>query len=120
VTQAVETPTDSGPCSLQPVYFGFDSADLTDGARSSLQANASCVRERGISAARVVGHTDPRGTEEYNLALGDRRARAAQQYLESLGVARGVFTSSSAGEEMATGTDESGWSRDRRVEVQER
>jgi peptidoglycan-associated lipoprotein len=117
---ATETPTESGPCSLQPAYFSFDSSDLDDGARNTLQADARCINERQIAAARVVGHTDPRGTEEYNLALGDRRARAAQQYMESLGVACGVLQSSSGGEVMARGTDECGWSRDRRVEVQER
>jgi len=63
----------------------------------------------------LTGTCDPRGTEEYNLALGERRAQSAQQYLKSLGVT-GEITVSSMGEELATGTDESGWARDRRVD----
>ena len=67
----------------------------------------------------VTGLTDPRGTEEYNLALGDRRAQSAKKYLESLGLRR-QLSSSSMGEELATGSDEGSWSRDRRVDFQER
>ena len=67
----------------------------------------------------LIGRTDPRGTEEYNLALGDRRAQSAQKYLGSLGP-NAKLTHSSMGEEQATGTDETGWARDRRVDLQER
>ena len=67
----------------------------------------------------MTGLTDPRGTEEYNLALGDRRAQSAKKYLESLGVDASL-TASSMGEELATGSEESSWSRDRRVDFQER
>jgi peptidoglycan-associated lipoprotein len=62
--------------------------------------------------------TDPRGTEEYNLALGDRRAQSAKKYLETL--VQSTLSSSSMGEELATGSDESSWSRDRRVDFPER
>ena len=63
--------------------------------------------------------TDPRGTEEYNLALGDRRAQSAKKYLESLATSSGL-SASSMGEELATGTDEGSWSHDRRVDLTER
>jgi peptidoglycan-associated lipoprotein len=65
----------------------------------------------------VTGYCDPRGTEEYNLALGDRRARAVMSYMISLGLDGNAVSASSMGEEMAQGTDEGSWARDRRVEV---
>ncbi|MDD9941619.1 MAG: OmpA family protein [Myxococcales bacterium] len=112
-------PVAAGPCSLKSVYFAYDSSDLEGGSRSDLQVNADCIRERSIGSVHLTGMTDPRGTEEYNMALGDRRAQSAMKYLKSLGVDANV-TYSSMGEEMATGQDESGWSRDRRVDIKER
>ena len=106
----------AGPCSLDPVYFSFDSSTLESSARDAISQNAQCMRERGIGSVRITGYTDPRGTEEYNLALGDRRARSVEQYMSSLGVERGGLSTASMGEEMARGADESGWARDRRVE----
>lgn len=112
-------PAESGLCQLQPVYFAFDADGLDGSARNSLEANARCIQERQITAIRLTGHTDPRGTEEYNLALGDRRARSAQQFLQSLGVTANVSIGS-MGEEMAQGQDEETWARDRRVDVSAR
>jgi peptidoglycan-associated lipoprotein len=106
------TPT---ACELNPVYFDFDSSTLSDSARDQLSRNASCLRERHSRGAHLTGLTDPRGTEEYNLALGERRAQSAQQYLKSLG-SEGDLSVSSMGEEMASGTDEASWARDRRVD----
>jgi len=103
-------------CQLSPVYFGFDADALDGSARSTVQANLTCMRERTLSGIHVTGHCDPRGTEEYNLALGDRRARAVMEYLVSLGADPDVVGASSMGEEMARGTDDTSWSRDRRVE----
>ncbi len=105
-----------GPCELSPIYFAFDSSTLEASARDGIAKNAQCARERGMSAVKVTGYTDPRGTEEYNLALGDRRARSVAQYMESLGVAKDGLTSASMGEEMAKGEDETGWANDRRVD----
>jgi peptidoglycan-associated lipoprotein len=110
-----ETPTTPG-CQLQAVYFAYDSSTLEASARDSIAKNAQCIREKGMSGVRLTGHTDPRGTEEYNLALGDRRAKSVEQYLTSLGVKKGTLTTSSMGEEVARGEDESGWTQDRRVE----
>jgi peptidoglycan-associated lipoprotein len=109
-------PVAVGQCELQPVYFDFDSDSLADSARDQLSKNASCTKERAIKGVHLTGLTDPRGTEEYNLALGDRRAKSAQQYLKSLGIESEV-TYSSMGEELAGGTDEGSWARDRRVDV---
>ena len=112
-------PFEPGPCQIEPVYFAFDSSDLDSAAREKLSANASCLRERGANGVHLTGLTDPRGTEEYNLALGDRRAQSTAKYLKSLGVEGGV-THSSVGEEMARGTDEAGWATDRRVDFEKR
>ncbi len=103
-------------CQLETIYFSYDSSTLEPSARDVIARNASCVRERGIAGVRVTGYTDPRGTEEYNLALGDRRARSVEQFMGSLGVEKNKLSTSSMGEEMARGEDESGWAQDRRVE----
>jgi peptidoglycan-associated lipoprotein len=111
---AAPTTVSSG-CELGPAYFDYDSSTLSDSARDQLSRNASCMRERSARGVHLTGLTDPRGTEEYNLALGERRAQSAQQYMKSLG-ADGDVSYSSMGEELASGTEESGWSRDRRVD----
>ena len=103
-------------CELTSVYFDYDSSTLADSARDQLSRNASCIRERAFKGVHLTGLTDPRGTEEYNLALGDHRAQSAQQYLKSLGVEADV-SYSSMGEEIASGTDEGSWAKDRRVDV---
>lgn len=108
-----------GPCQLEPVYFGYDSSSLEGSARDQLGRIASCIRQQNIGAIHLTGLTDPSGTEEYNLALGDRRASSAETYLKSLGVEARI-THSSLGEEMASGEDEAGWARDRRVDVKAR
>jgi len=114
VRESVAAP-DPGPCQLEAVYFDYDSATLEGSARDQLGRLASCIRQRNIAAIHLTGLTDPRGTEEYNLALGDRRASSAESYLKSLGITARI-THSSLGEEMAS-DDESAWSRDRRVDV---
>jgi len=105
----------AGQCELAPLYFDYDSSVLSDQAREQLSRNAQCARQRGARGLHLTGMTDQRGTEEYNLALGERRAQAAASYLRSLGTG-GEITSSSVGEELATGADETGWARDRRVD----
>lgn len=115
-----EVPHDTTGCQLQPVYFAFDSSNLESSARDTIAKNAQCIREKAMGGVRITGLTDPRGTEEYNLALGDRRARSVQQYLTSLGVDGKSLSTSSMGEELARGEDESGWSQDRRAEFSSR
>jgi peptidoglycan-associated lipoprotein len=108
-----------GQCTLESVYFEFDSSTLDQGSRDKLSQTASCIKTRAIKSVHLTGLTDNRGTEEYNLALGDRRAQAAKKYLDSL--ATGASTSaSSMGEELATGTDDASFGRDRRVDFQEK
>lgn len=112
-------PPEPTGCMISAVYFEFDSSTLDSGARDQLSNNASCIKEKGLARVHLTGLTDPRGTEEYNLALGDRRASSAKGYLQSLGV-QAEITYSSMGEELATGSDEGTWSRDRRVDFSER
>lgn len=111
-----QTATAAAPCELEHVYFDFDSSDLDDRAKETLARDQRCAQQKGATTLRVVGMTDPRGTEEYNLALGDRRARNAARYLSALGAPEPE--ASSLGSEMAKGDDEIGWANDRRTEVQ--
>lgn len=106
-------------CTPVQVHFALDSSQLESGEARLLEKPARCLGGDHARHAVVGGHADERGTEEYNLALGDRRAQSAKKYLESLGV-EATLSSSSMGEEMATGSDESTWSRDRRVDFQEK
>lgn len=111
------TPATGETCELRTVYFSFDDSVLDQSSKDAIAASVDCYRRNGAPAnLHLTGATDPRGTEEYNLALGDRRAGAAEGYLKSLGVEARI-THSSLGEEMASGEDEAGWSRDRRVDV---
>jgi peptidoglycan-associated lipoprotein len=71
---------------LQPVFFEVDSADLTGAGQSTLQQNAGVLKKYGNWQITIEGHCDERGTAEYNLALGERRALAARDYLVSLGI----------------------------------
>lgn len=118
------TPENSDPtaeaCSLSRVYFGFDADELDSASRAAIQQAVDCYRTRGVPARlHLTGATDPRGTEEYNIALGDRRAQAVRAYLVSLGIEQARIAVTSVGEEMAQGTDESGWAQDRAVSATE-
>ncbi|QQR91624.1 MAG: OmpA family protein [Myxococcales bacterium] len=105
-----------GQCSIETVYFDFDSSTISAAARSKIEGNIRCMQTKGITTVHLTGHCDPRGTEEYNLALGDRRAQSVRKIAVSMGMASGKVTASSMGEEMAQGEDESAWAKDRRVE----
>ncbi|MFO0558780.1 MAG: OmpA family protein [Polyangiales bacterium] len=107
-------------CNFEPIYFGFDRDDLDQTARASLARGAQCLERERNSRYVLIGRTDPRGTAEYNLALGERRARTVQRYLTALGVAETRLAVSSEGMEAAAGTDEQTWARDRRVDFRPR
>lgn len=107
-------------CGMQSVYFDFDSDALDDGDRNSLQTSARCARERSIGQIHLTGNADERGTEEYNMALSERRAQSVLRYLQTIGVGGARLTASGMGEEAATGTDEAAWAHDRRVDLYER
>lgn len=84
---------------LQDVFFDFDQSTLRDDARGTLQKNAEWLRRWTSTRITVEGHCDNRGTPEYNLALGERRATAVRDYLVSLGVDGGRIQTVSKGEE---------------------
>jgi len=104
------------PCVLETVYFAFDSSDLDNSARSAIETAVECYRDQNPGVQLLLtGACDPRGTEEYNIALGERRAQSVRRYMTSLGFDASQISVTSVGEEMATGTDEAGWALDRNV-----
>ena len=112
----VAPPTDAtGPCQPSTVYFDFNESILTSESTQKLQQATQCIKSVASRRVRVEGHCDPRGTEEYNLALGDRRAQSVRQYLTRLGINATRLRSVSKGKLEATGTDESGWALDRKA-----
>ena len=101
---------------LDPVFFELDRAELLADGRTALQRNADWMRQWGSTRIRVEGHCDERGTNEYNLALGERRSAAVKEYLVGLGIAENRILTASRGEESPFCTDshEGCWSRNRR------
>ena len=102
---------------LNPAFFDYDKADIRGDARDVLAANANWLKKYPSVAFTVEGHTDERGTAQYNLALGDRRANAAKDYLVSLGVDASRVKTVSYGKErpFATGHEEDSWQKNRRA-----
>ncbi len=102
---------------IRPVLFGYDMAELTSQARRILAENARWFRQFPRVRITIEGHCDERGTEEYNLALGDLRARVVLEYLVSLGVTPGQAETISFGEErpFTPGHDEKSWEQNRRA-----
>jgi peptidoglycan-associated lipoprotein len=100
------------------IYFDFDQAVLLPSARSLLLAHAERLRNSD-AAARLEGHADERGSREYNMALGERRANAVRDFLVLQGVSRANLEVISYGEErpLALGSNESSYSKNRRVEI---
>jgi peptidoglycan-associated lipoprotein len=100
--------------------FDYDKDELTEPDREVLAQLATCLTTGGLKGKSVlmIGRADPRGTEEYNMGLGSRRAHSVSQYLVRLGVAQGQLEVSTRGAIDATGTDEAGWRQDRRVDIQ--
>lgn len=101
------------------VYFDYDEAGLSDDARNRLSRNAELLRSQPSFSVTVEGHADERGTNEYNLALGERRANAVKSYLVSLGLADTRLRTQSYGEErpVCTELEESCWSQNRRAHM---
>ncbi len=103
---------------LKTVYFAYDQHDLSDDTRRILRENAEALRTYADPGIVIQGHCDERGTIEYNLALGERRAGAVRQYLASLGVNASRIRIVSYGEEKPAkqGNSEAAWSRNRRAQ----
>lgn len=100
--------------------FDYDKDELTSDDRAVLDQLATCLTTGTLKgkAVALIGRADPRGTEEYNLGLGSRRASSVSQYLGRLGVTEPQMTVTTRGALEATGTDEAGWKQDRRVDIQ--
>jgi peptidoglycan-associated lipoprotein len=106
-------------CNMPVPKFAFDSSALSDQARNALDTLATCLVSGPAAGQvlRLIGHADPRGTDEYNMALGQRRAASVAGHLQSRSVEQGRLETSSRGELDATGTDEPSWALDRKVEI---
>jgi peptidoglycan-associated lipoprotein len=103
---------------LKRIHFDFDKYDLRPDAVRTLDSNSDRIREHAQLRVRVEGHCDERGTVEYNLALGEKRARAAREYLVSRGIPAGRLRIISFGKErpIDPGHNEDAWAENRRAE----
>jgi peptidoglycan-associated lipoprotein len=113
---ATEAPApDAGD--LKTAYFDFDSYRITGTGKKVLKSNADWLKANGNATVQIEGHCDERGTTEYNLALGERRANATRDYLVRLGIDKSRVSVISYGEERPAdpGHDESAWSKNRRA-----
>ncbi|MYN66941.1 MAG: OmpA family protein [Acidobacteria bacterium] len=102
---------------LQAVFFGYDSSELDAAGRAAVEANAAILVQNPLWVIAVEGHCDSRGTPEYNLALGERRAYAVRDHLVNLGISPGRVQTISYGEEFpfVPGETEDAWAANRRA-----
>jgi peptidoglycan-associated lipoprotein len=102
---------------LKPAFFTYDSDLLDEGARKVLDENAAMLKKYATWSVTIEGHCDERGSAEYNLALGDRRALAAKNYLLTLGIAPERIKTVSYGKEFPfdPGHDDAAWLKNRRA-----
>jgi peptidoglycan-associated lipoprotein len=117
-TKAEEsTPSTPEPLlGLEDIYFDYDQSVIRDDQRATLGNNANAIKTRGLAKLTVQGHCDERGSDEYNLALGERRANAVKQYLVDSGVSAAVDTVSyGEGQPAVQGNDESAYRMNRRA-----
>lgn len=101
---------------MLPVYFDFDASDVRDDQVSRIEVNAEFLKKQSAVSIRIEGNCDPRGTKEYNMALGERRAQSAKKYLENLGISEARLSTISYGKErlLLHGQDELSWAQNRR------
>jgi peptidoglycan-associated lipoprotein len=116
-TRSIDEINSAPDSPLQPVFFAYDSDEISEEAKAVLAKNADVLRTYPSWVITIEGHSDERGTAEYNLALGDRRALAARTYLLSLGIAAQRVRTVSYGKEFPfdPGHDESAWAKNRRA-----
>jgi peptidoglycan-associated lipoprotein len=102
---------------FEPVFFGFDSSDVEGSGQAALDANAALLRRYPNWTITIEGHCDERGTAEYNLALGERRALSARNYLVSLGISADRLRTISYGKEFPfdPAHNEEAWAKNRRA-----
>jgi peptidoglycan-associated lipoprotein len=106
-------------CSLIRVHFNTDSADILDQDKASLEKSAACLKDNRSLRVSVEGNTDERGSDAYNLQLGEKRAQAVSEFLESQGVSKDQLKTISFGKEKPNCTEntESCWKVNRRVAI---
>jgi len=109
----------SSPLSKRSVYFDFDSNEVKDEYRNLLQAHARYIADTRSQRVRIEGNTDERGSREYNLALGQRRAEAVKRVMTVLGADGSRIETISYGEEKpkSQGHDEAAWAENRRADI---
>ena len=116
---SAQGPQDALRAALQNrvVHFDFDSSEVSDSDVGTLSAHAGYLKQNSAARVTLAGHTDERGTREYNLALGERRANAAKNYLVSVGIDAARLSTVSYGKErpVALGSDEASWAKNRRA-----
>jgi peptidoglycan-associated lipoprotein len=117
-TPAAPAPTAGVEEATAPIYFAYDDYTLDSSAQSSLNKLADYLKGAQTAAVQIEGHCDERGSIEYNLALGQRRAQSVKTYLSQLGVEDSRLSTISYGEEKpaADGHDEAAWSKNRRAQ----
>jgi peptidoglycan-associated lipoprotein len=117
VEEPSSPPADMSPIAVSDVFFDFDKYNLSSEAKGTLEANARELKRVSDASVTIEGHCDERGTKAYNLALGEKRANAARDYLVSLGVTASRITTISYGKERPfdDGHDETAWAKNRRA-----
>jgi len=108
-----------GPLANRTIYFEYDSAMLSDETLAVLEEHGNFIAGNGEVSVRLEGHADERGSREYNIALGDRRAQSVRRVLLFQGASVGQIETVSYGEEQPAveGHDEAAWAKNRRVEL---
>ena len=119
-TELTPAPGNTPPPPTDPIFFDFDTSLIKDESKVTLQTIADYLEKNNGASVTIGGHTDERGTTEYNLALGDQRAKAAHDYLVRLGVDPSRIKTISYGEERPAkpGHSEDDWSKNRRDEFE--
>jgi peptidoglycan-associated lipoprotein len=117
-TPAAPSGDSSAELRTAPIYFGFDDYTLSPEAQSTLTAMAEGLKAQKSAVIQIEGHCDERGTVEYNLALGERRAQSVKNFLSQLGVEGARLSTISYGEEkpVVQGHTEDAWAKNRRAE----
>jgi peptidoglycan-associated lipoprotein len=118
-SRCVDISADLAECSGVRVHFAFNSAELDAAEKPAVERSARCLKADHALRVTIAGNADERGTEEYNIALGERRAATVKGYLESLGASEAQLETVSYGKEnpLCTQHDEDCWAKNRRAEM---
>lgn len=116
VQEPAPAPEPVAMMTLDPIYFDFDKSNLTPEAIATLKKNAEVLKQSPAMKIQIAGNCDERGTNEYNMALGERRAVSAMKHLATMGIAAKRMSTISYGEErpLDSGHNEAAWAKNRR------